>query len=467
MELKARKFQVNPESPFEGDLLERRQEIENLTLLLRNMNTPMVLAVNGRWGSGKSTFVDMWSKYLELEGFPVLNFNAWTTDFSEDPLVAFLGEMNTGLDSYLTASGVRNEAWERCKKIGGVIARRSLPTVVRLVTAGVLDGNEIGREEAMGLLGGTASEAVEAYESTKSAIDEFKKHLSDTLEVATKDTPLVIFVDELDRCRPTYAIELLERIKHLFDQPGIVFVLSLDKEQLCHSIGAVYGEIDAAGYLRRFIDLEYTLPNPSPETYIGQLISSLGLGFFFEQKNKNSLFKYEKDHFKGTFLWLCGEYGFTLRDIEQYLSRISLALHSTPANKFTFSSLVVFLIVLRQKNPVLYSGLVKEGHTLGDSIDYIHSIAPKKRDAKFYMAVVEGYLIASKSRDELDRDYDVQYKEIIENDNESVENHEYAQTVFEVIRQHRGHGHIVPLNEILKRVELTSQFSFPQREEES
>lgn len=67
----------------------------------------------------------------------------------------------------------------------------------------------------------------------------------------------MFFIDELDRCRPTFAIELLERIKHLFDIQNIVFVLSIDKEQLEASTAAAYGSaINAPEYLRRFIDLE-------------------------------------------------------------------------------------------------------------------------------------------------------------------------------------------------------------------
>ena len=71
--------------------------------------------------------------------------------------------------------------------------------------------------------------------------------------------PLLFFIDELDRCRPTFAIEMLERIKHLFDVKNMVFVLSIDKKQLEAITAAVYGErIDASEYLRRFIDLVFT-----------------------------------------------------------------------------------------------------------------------------------------------------------------------------------------------------------------
>ena len=72
---------------------------------------------------------------------------------------------------------------------------------------------------------------------------------------------LVIFIDELDRCRPNYALEMLERIKHYFDDDRIIFVISLNKEQLTHTITNYYGSgFDATRYLNKFFDLEMYLP---------------------------------------------------------------------------------------------------------------------------------------------------------------------------------------------------------------
>ena len=82
--------------------------------------------------------------------------------------------------------------------------------------------------------------------------------------------PQIFIVDELDRCRPTYAIEMLERIKHLFTIENVIFVLSVDQSVLHESIKGFYGSssISAENYLRRFIDVEYCLPDPSIEKFI-------------------------------------------------------------------------------------------------------------------------------------------------------------------------------------------------------
>ena len=72
---------------------------------------------------------------------------------------------------------------------------------------------------------------------------------------------LVIFIDELDRCKPSYALEMLERIKHYFDDDRIIFIVSVNKEQLTHTISNYYGNgFDSTGYLNKFFDINAYVP---------------------------------------------------------------------------------------------------------------------------------------------------------------------------------------------------------------
>ena len=98
-------------------------------------------------------------------------------------------------------------------------------------------------------------------------ITEFKDNIQEILHSEGKNMPtrIVLFIDELDRCRPTFAIETLEQIKHIFETKNMIFVLSLDKEQLANAIGTIYGaNYNANGYLSRFFDLEFSLKNVRP-----------------------------------------------------------------------------------------------------------------------------------------------------------------------------------------------------------
>ena len=92
------------------------------------------------------------------------------------------------------------------------------------------------------------------YLEKRAAKEELKQHLANLATEGRGDTdqPLLFIIDELDRCRPTFAIELLERVKHIFDVPNIAFVFGINRDELVKSLESVYGGIDAGTYLRRF-----------------------------------------------------------------------------------------------------------------------------------------------------------------------------------------------------------------------
>ena len=102
---------------------------------------------------------------------------------------------------------------------------------------------------------------LDKFEEQKTPLDELKK----TTKLYSKECRRAsrsIFVDELDRCNPHYAVAVLERIKHLFEIPNIVFVLAVNQNELSNAIQGYYGssKIDSDEYLRRFIDIDFVLP---------------------------------------------------------------------------------------------------------------------------------------------------------------------------------------------------------------
>lgn len=457
MELKTRVNNVETNDPFASDKLGRESEILNLTPLLKNVATPFVLAIDGRWGAGKTTFISMWSAYLERNHFSVMTFNAWETDFSEDPLVAFLGEMNARLKSMHLAENDANQSWEQCKEIGGVIARKCAPALIRLVTGGIVDG-QIG-DEVKGLLGGLASDAVDSYESIKNDIDNFKKLLAETLVGIGSDLPFIVFVDELDRCRPTYSIELLERIKHLFDQSGIVFVLALDKEQLCHSIKAVYGEgLDAQGYLQRFIDLEYLLGIPTPTEYIEYLCASLDLDNYFSNRNKiNSSFLEDKNDLISSMQSLNSYFSFSLREVEQQFTRIKLALLATPDEEHAYVPLIVLLVNLRQKQSSLYMEIKKVGAFTDGAYNFIEPMFKDNFDKDNFQinAVILALAYAcDRNKSRIDDRYRMQ-KNIM--DHADGMRYKNAEIIYNILRYYKNGS--LPIKAIIRRIELSDNFN--------
>ncbi len=263
---------------WEGDFLDRKKYADFLTGYLKNKaeqerDAAFVMNINAAWGSGKTFFVDHWAD--DLRGtHPVVFFNAWQNDYSDDPLLSVISSILDDLQPLLGDTSQEH--------IDNLLSKsgRLLKTVAPLAAKGLLkkffsseEGEEIAEvvsgaeKEVCDVFGKATEELLKENNKQKQSIEEFKTAFSAIIETLYQkhncSSPTFIFIDELDRCRPLYAIELLEKIKHLFDVKNVVFVLSTDTQQLSCSIKAIYGnEFDAELYLKRFFDQTYTLPQP-------------------------------------------------------------------------------------------------------------------------------------------------------------------------------------------------------------
>jgi predicted KAP-like P-loop ATPase len=173
------------------------------------------------------------------------------------------------------------------KKAALHIIKKGIPALIKISTAGVVDTSEIIKEQISTLTSELSNDAINTYLHDKEQILIFKESLSKIF--CNSEDKLYVFIDELDRCRPNYAIELLERLKHLLDINGLVFILAMDKTQLGHSVRAIYGQdFESVGYLRRFIDLEYNIPKRNLDDFIDGLYQDFGFNIFFEKRKKIS-----------------------------------------------------------------------------------------------------------------------------------------------------------------------------------
>ena len=243
-------IQINAKMPFQNCKLKREQYADNLTQLLTNYSDGFVLAINNSWGSGKTTFVKMWNEKLISKEFKTVYFNAWENDFENDALAAILGEVKPLFEA-------KNEAlFLKIKKSASILGKNILPILVGSIASKVFDSNTAG-EITKGLTDGSMElfqQSIDTYQKKKESLLDFKAGLHEMVSSIRHENnkPFVFFIDEIDRCRPDYAVEVLEKVKHLFTVPGIVFVISIDKTQLCHDIRGVYGSerMNAEEYLK-------------------------------------------------------------------------------------------------------------------------------------------------------------------------------------------------------------------------
>ena len=325
---------VPPDKPFAHDLLARRESVEVLTRIVRSIEGPCAMSIDGPWGSGKTTFLRIWDRYLTTQGFSVVKFNAWENDASNAaPFVSLSSELTDELTSHSDAP--LRERFEGLIDRFTDLALAGAPMVVKSAVSVVpVVGGQLGET-----LGSYAKDSIKRYKAAKQSVKEFKavlRRMAEKSKEATK-RPLIVMIDELDRCRPTYAIELLEVAKHLFSVENIVFVLSINRSELAHSIQAIYGDrFDAEGYLRRFFDIEFQLPDPDRGAFIDAMFVSIGLDSYLQRtqdtnarRHSETVQKMAKTFFGATDL--------SIRRISQAMHRLGLVYASLRSDQQSFT----------------------------------------------------------------------------------------------------------------------------------
>lgn len=287
---------------WHGDVLGRRSAADFLYQLTVDKHRAyhsepgsgaLCIALDGDWGSGKSFFINRWAADIRGKHHPVVHFDAWVNDLADDPLLGLMAQLQRELEPWLKKLPIKKKAKEaasaKFKEVMKQAPAALLPAaMVLLKGAGrklidvdtaefskLFESGDIGvdpnalRDVAKEGLDRFLHLALASHSNKQSSIKALKRSIDDLLTflASQPDTPvslpMFIFVDELDRCRPDFALRLLEGVKHLFDAQGVCFVFSTNLAQLQESAKAVYGAgFDGYRYFKRFFAFEYRLPDP-------------------------------------------------------------------------------------------------------------------------------------------------------------------------------------------------------------
>jgi len=244
---------------------------------------------------------------------------------------------------------------ERLRQGGALVAKYAIPLVMQLLTAGVVRSDDVA-EAVADVTTDMISKRIDDYKDAKQSVVQFKSTLAELTQSLGEEEEgrhVIFFVDELDRCRPTYAVEVLEIIKHLFDVGGVVFILAVTPEQLQHSVKALYGEgTDAIRYLQRFIDLEYRLPQPELNRYVDLLMNRLGL--------KSPKLQLPIDSVRAGIIAIAPVFGLSLRQLEKIVFQLALAARCKHQLSDASCWFLFFLLAMQWVKQDLYSSFVEK-----------------------------------------------------------------------------------------------------------
>lgn len=377
---------IDPTEGFtpENDIFKREAFGRGLANIVSRAEDNLVIAIDAPWGEGKTTFIQQWRGLLASSDYGIncIYFDAFAGDYQDDPLVAIASE----LYEYIATSEVagkdatvrdrrKKEFLTGVKKWGKVALLAGLRVGVKAGSAGLVCLSDI--EDGFSEVQKTIGEAV-GKEVVKSGGDvvlkklehyfesqqELKRGLIDIHDALAKlavdikeesGKPLVFIIDELDRCRPDFALDLLERVKHIFSVPGIVYVLVCNSIQLEEHVKCRYGLcVQAKTYLTKFIDISLHLPKNelSNENRSTEIDTAKYVNYMLEKLSfpKGRLHRNTLEVLNGlsTILKL------SFRDLERIFSYMALYHCSTSDNHLNLHNIVLGLCVARVKSKEIF-----------------------------------------------------------------------------------------------------------------
>ena len=377
MELRRHNVEVNNADPFANDWLERKGFADQLTNIVENNKQgEVVIGLSGQWGEGKTTFVEMWQKHMENKNIASIYFDAFEYDYLEDVFLSLAIEIyNYAKVNGLTAQeDYLNKSKNTYHLLQAMIAKTSPINIDSSFQEKLVDNDRQLFDIAKIIednLNFSLDNAFEQALNHKEVFRDFKKSLSQlATQASNQDMPLVVIIDELDRCKPSFAVEVLEKIKHLFLVEGVIFVLSMHHEQLEESIKKVYGQnIDAHTYLQKFIDYPTRLPkadlsnNSNRRKYFYNQVDFIGL----PTRPSSSM-----DRSYELFLLLSIRYDLSYRQLNKALQNYKYLVASLDTNfdnLYPKMFLMVFVSIVKVKNGHLISKIRNNTATYIDLVE--------------------------------------------------------------------------------------------------
>ena len=389
---------TEPEIPEKGgftsenDIFGYREFGERLANLISNIDEPLVITLDAPWGSGKSVFIKQWAGLMRERGGSVVHFDAFGNDVHDDAFMAlasevhFLAKERLGEDNQPTKTFL-----DKAKKVGKAFAPIGLHLAARAGTAGLLSPEDVRsggevikaafkdiRDETDETLETTISNKLQKTREEHVLLESFREALKNVSKAIAEEgqmkghrfLPLIFIVDELDRCRPPFALDVIERVKHLFSVQNVCFVLVMDLPQFETAIrGAYGGEFDARTYLEKFYHLKVMLPEPN---YISQKKRDRYIEYLW--RNLKPEFKDNQDAqlVLEEIRFLADAHELSLRKIEHALTNVVLAAAVANESRWFIPPVVAGLCIMRQTHPILYERAQENSLTWEDIVSFLN-----------------------------------------------------------------------------------------------
>jgi hypothetical protein len=412
LRLVPRELEIGPEEGFapEKDIFNRKPFGEQLTRIVCALHGPTVLLLDAQWGTGKTTFIKMWLGELAKARIPTIYFDAFANDYHDDAFLTVAGEIVARAEQLKPRSKIALQKFkDSAIGVAKALGRASIRIGIRTASAGLLTGEEVmegvkiaadaakaAGDETAKAVDDLLKERLDSHRADREVFDQFKTALGDLAsalsvradEVKSVATnvegterhapPLVFVIDELDRCRPSFALELLEKIKHFFAAPGVTFVLVSSLSQLETAVRFAYGDTDARTYLEKFYHLRVLFPARAP--YSPDMATATYLGHLQRQYSAGN------PAIMNIIARFCRVNPLSLRTLERVFAYSVIVEISSPPNALKIPYIISVLCIMKVLNPDLYN-LSRSGNVTFVQVDQLMRFGhwrdehdPQKRD---------------------------------------------------------------------------------------
>ncbi len=347
----------------EKDIFGRKPFGDQLTRIVRALENPSVLLLDAQWGTGKTTFVKMWRGELTKAGIPSVYFDAFANDYQQDAFLAVASQIIAEAEDIAPSGKKVLKAFkEKALQAAKALGRASLRLGVRAATAGLIEGEALEKaaadiakdvgDETTKIIDEVLKERLESHDADREIFENFRTALGKLAAALSSPNdradsqpgcplPLIFIIDELDRCRPSFALEILEKIKHFYTVKGVVVLLVSSLSQLESAVHFAYGEIDAHTYLEKFYHLRILFPTGTPgrpdmaaATYLRHIKCNENVANIIEQAS----------HVKP----------LSLRTLERIGSYCKIVDVSMPKDSIFLPQIIALLCILKVVRPELY-----------------------------------------------------------------------------------------------------------------
>lgn len=260
-----------PIERLESDVMDVKVYVESLSEFILGCSTPMTIAIQGDWGSGKTSMMNMIKQTIADKIVPIW-FNTW--QYSQFEMASYLSI--SLLSNFLAKIGAEKESQNFLRSIAkGAMAFTKTATVVAT--------EQILGETIAGNLNEKWSEA--GKQDSAKALEELRDKIREAVSAKLKSSGknrVVVFVDDLDRLHPEKAVELLEVLKIFMDVPECVFVLAVDYDVVTRGLEKKFGKEGHSrgkSFFDKIIQLPFAIPiaQYNISAYIQNLLSNMSI----------------------------------------------------------------------------------------------------------------------------------------------------------------------------------------------